>query len=423
MKKTFLFFILTTVCYVLSHLFVEHKGYVLIAWGPYTLESNLWSFLFGLMIGVCILMLILSFFKLIFNSISLFYPITRSAKSKKALARATRGMIHYVNGHWLPAHRLLDQSADAGQAPLITYLAAARAAHQSGNYDASANCLRKADKAAPSAELAIGITHAELLLERGQNEQALAILKRLYKKSPRHTYVLKLLKQNYYQLKDWNALVKLLPTLKKRKVIDAKEYLKLKYHIYNALFHQAYLTGKDKKTAKERTAPLVTIWGLLNNQHKKNELLIYEYASVMVKLGAEHEAECFIRQQLPQRYTQKLVQLYGDLNQCDPQKQLSNAEFFLTQHPHDPILMLTLAKICTRCKLYGKAHEYFKRCLAISPSTAACNGMGQLFAKQGLYKQSAHYFMQGFKQSNKLYTESPESITGREERYLSHNMR
>ena len=395
MKKTFLFFFAAILCYVFSRLFIAHKGYVLLAWGPYTLESSLWSFLFGLMMCVFCVMLGVSLFRLLFSGISLFYPVTRSARRKKALMHATRGMIHYVNGRWGSAHRLLDQAADAGQAPLITYLAAARAAHQQGDHEASTRCLRKADKVAPSAEWAVGITRAELLLDRGQREQALAILKRLHKKAPNHAHVLKLLKKNYEELKDWNALLKLLPDLRKRKVVSNDEYHRLHHQIYHALFDQAYQLGKEKSGNSARLQPAVSVWKSLSSQHKKENFFICEYARVMVLLGVEEDAELFIRKQLPQRYSQQLIQLYGNLSQCEQQKQISAAEGLLMLHQNDPVLLLNLGRICMRCELIGKAEEYFKRCLAIKPSEEAYSLMGQLLAKQGLHEKSTEYFQQG----------------------------
>lgn len=395
MKKTFFFFIVVIVCYVFARLFIAHKGYVLLSWGPYVLESSLWSFLGALMICGVAIALVISFIQLFFGGISLFYPVTRKAKSKKALMQATRGMIYFSNGRWHAAYKLLISAANAGQAPLMTYLVAARAAHNEGNYEASAQCLRKADKAAVGAELVVGVTRAELLLECGQKEQALAILKRLYKKASNHTQVLKLLKQSYYELKDWVALSKLLPELRKRKVINASEHTMIHHQTYNALFEQAYQTGKGESEINVRLQPIQAIWNSFNNEHKKDEYLICQYTAAMVRLGAEEAAEIFIRKQLMHKYSPKLMKLYGNLSQCDKQKQLATAEELLSQHQNEPILLLSLGKICIRCDLKGKALSYLKRCLAISPSVTAYNMVGQLLVEQKNYEKSAEYFQKG----------------------------
>ena len=392
MKKTFLFFCVVVICYVIARLLLVEKGYVLLAWGPYTLESSLWSFIFAVTLVVISVMFAVGVVRFIFNGISLFYPVTRNARRKKALNQATKGMIYYVNGRWRLAQRLLFQAANAGQAPLITYLAAARAAHQNNDYESCADYLREADRAAPGAELAIGITRAELLLERGQLEQALATLKRLHKKAPSHLHVMKLLKQNYLLLKDWNALVKLLPDLRKKKVISGKEYEKLHQRIYSALFEQAFQSGNHKSEVQARLQPVQNIWKSLSHQHKKDEYLICEYASVLVRLEAEKEAEYFIRQQLPQHYSKRLMNLYGSLTYCELKQQLSKAESLLTQYPNDEVLLLNLGKICIRNNLTGKALEYLEKSLGIAPSVDACNLMGQLFMQQKEYRKSTDYF-------------------------------
>ncbi len=394
MKKTVLFFFTVIICYVYARLFSAHKGYVLIKWGHYTLESSLWSFLFALLIIVLVVMLCVSLWRLIFNGVSLFYPVTRNSKSKKALGQATKGMIHYANGHWGSAQRLLADAAAAGQAPLITYLAAARAAHQNSDDEGCANYLRKADKVAPGADLAIGITRAELLLNSGYKEQALATLRRLYKKSPKHTYVLKLLKQSYLELKDWDELARLLPNLRKRKVVSTREYEKLQHMIYRALFEQACHAGKTLNGVASRIQPVNSVWKLLSSQHKKDIFFIKEYAYAITSLGAEKQAETFIRQQLQNHYSQSLIRLYGSLSTCDQQKLLLTAESLLNEHPNDSELLLCLGKICQRCQLTGKAEEYFKHCLEVSPSVEAYKLAGQFYAQRGLYKQSTKHFLQ-----------------------------
>lgn len=395
MRKTLFFFLVVIVCYVFARLFVAHKGYVLLAWGAYTLESSLWSFLAALIIAVVIVALVINCIQLFFGGISLFYPVTQKAKSKKALMQATRGMIYFSNGRWHTAYKLLLSAANAGQAPLMTYLAAARAAHNEGNNEACAQCLRRADKAAAGAELIIGVTRAELLLECGQKEQALAILKRLYKKASNHTHVLKLLKQSYYELKDWSALSELLPELRKRKVINSAEYTTIHHQIYGALFEQAYQAGKEKSEISVRLQPVQAIWNSFNNEHKRDEYLICQYASAIVRLKAEKEAEIFIRKQLIHKYSQKLMKLYGNLSQCDKQKQLATAEDLLSQYENDHVLLLSLGKICLRCDLKGKALSYLKRCLKISPSITAYHLIGQLLAEQKNYEKSTEYFQKG----------------------------
>ena len=75
----------------------------------------------------------------------------------------------------------------------------------------------------PSADVAVGLTQAELQLAHQQYEQALATLMHVRSLSPKHNYVLKLLKKLYENLGEWKKLEEILPDLRRRKVIGDKE--------------------------------------------------------------------------------------------------------------------------------------------------------------------------------------------------------
>ena len=67
---------------------------------------------------------------------------------------------------------------------------------------------------------AILLTQAELQIDRGQHEQALATLKKLEENSPNHGQALVLLGRLYFRLEDWSQLAALLGKLKKYGRID-----------------------------------------------------------------------------------------------------------------------------------------------------------------------------------------------------------
>ena len=73
--------------------------------------------------------------------------------------------------------------------PLINYLGAAKAAQEQGAFERRDNLLQKAYRVAPEADLAIGLTQAELEIEQHQFEHAMATLNHLRKKTQTSTCV------------------------------------------------------------------------------------------------------------------------------------------------------------------------------------------------------------------------------------------
>jgi len=143
-------------------------------------------------------------------------------KSRLALSQ---GLIEYAEGRFAESEKILLQQVKYSDNRLLVYLSAARAAQQLGAHDRRDEYLRQAHIEAPDANIAIGLTKAELQLAHDQNEQALATLTQLNELSPNHTYILTLLANTYKPLLDWANLENLLPKLKKYGHLSAENFL------------------------------------------------------------------------------------------------------------------------------------------------------------------------------------------------------
>ena len=395
MKKTLIFLLVVAFTFVLARIIINDSGYVLLSYDTFTFESSLWAFLLVMALGGVALWVLKQCLNLLLGGASLLVPVTQKSRRRRAQKLSTKGLIQFANGHWKSAQKLLSQAAAADHAPLLNYLTAARAANENADYDACDEYLRKADSVNSRADIAVGITQAELLLSRKQPEQALATLKRLRKKSPKHPYILKLLKTTYRQLSDWKALAKLLPMLLKLKVIEQDAHKQLQADIYNALFDQAWSRGRCNASTEERIKPATDIWQSLSKQQKRDEHLVYSYAECLAKLGADEMAEDFIRRQLPGMYSRRLILLFGNLTGQDTGRQLLATEKLLTERPNDPELLLSLGRISARNQLWGKAKEYLEASLQLQNSVAVHNELGKLLAHLEKHEQSTEHFRKG----------------------------
>ncbi len=139
---------------------------------------------------------------------------SQNRRYARARRQLNQGLIDLAEGRFEQAENNLMRLVDYSESPLVHYLAAARAAQLQGKHDARDNYLKAAHETNPDAELAIGVTQAELQLAHSQNEQALASLTHLHSIAPRHDYVTMLLARAYYELEEWNALVEILPDVR-----------------------------------------------------------------------------------------------------------------------------------------------------------------------------------------------------------------
>jgi HemY protein len=96
-------------------------------------------------------------------------------------------------------------------------------------------------------------------------------------------------------------------------------------------------------------------------------------------LAAMDELESALRRE----WSPLLIETYGTLAGEDIEARLRRAEGWLDAHPNDANLLLTLGRMCVRLKLWGKAHHYLKRSLALVPGAAAWEALGDTFAGQG----------------------------------------
>ena len=395
MKGFILFLAALAGLFLLANTMVSDNGYVLISYNNATFESTFWGLLLLVAVVAGVLWLGSILLKMLFGMTSFIYPLTSDAKERHARKLTSRGFVEFTQGHWKKAEKLLAKGAEAGNAPLLNYLGAARAAHENGNPEASAEYLRRADHKEPGAELAIGITKAQLQLASGQLEQALATLTKLNKQLPRHAYVMKMLKQVYCRLNDWQALAAILPNLKKQKVVNDEEYRQLELKCFSALFEQAYSQGKSLKTPEQRLKPANQVWTGLSSSQKRDPAMIYRYANCLALLNDEEKSETFLREHLNKYYSSEMILLFGRVRGKDISRQLHYAEAMLNARPNDAELLLTLGRLSLRNELWGKAKEYFEASLRYKRNIDTYNELGRLLAYLEDHEGSSKYFQEG----------------------------
>lgn len=363
---------------VMGELIVQDPGYVLISFQGTSIETSIWGLA---------LVSIFGFLATYFTLRLLAYLAGRRGKliswslnrgRQRAHHNTERGLIALAAGDWSRAQRLLGGAAKKSDISLVNYLGAAEAAHELNQPEASDELLQTALRQHPKAEVAIGLLQAQHMLSRDLQETALATLLRLRRKSPKHKKVLRLLIDTYQQLQDWGALADLLPDLRRHKALKEEELSALERDTHLARLNQILHKLPADASAQEKSTALGQVWNALPKSLADDEDLISCYSSLLCDTGAFEQAEKLLRGQLKKRWNPQLVSLLGTLPSRDSRKQLKQAQSWLSAHPDDSALLLTLGRLAMRNHDWEQAQKFFQQSLVSSPSQETFNELSRL---------------------------------------------
>jgi HemY protein len=353
---------------VVAHFLLQDPGYVVINIRSYIIEMSV-PVLIGLVLALVFGLWLLG---KIWTAPRRLGEVAGRYRSGRAGQRLTRGMIEIAEGNFSKGEKMLARSARASDAPLLNYLQAARAAHLLGNDDRRDNWLKQAYEYTPEAANAVLLTQAELQLDQGQYEQALATLRKLDENAPNHSHAQALLGRLYYRLEDWKQLGQLLPRLVKHGRIDEQTLEKWSIRAYREMLD----------TASDPTA-LDAAWNDVPRKLKQNLVLLEARYTALMRTEQHAVAEKELIAELKREWRSPLVRLFGLVKGKDAVRQLKTAENWLQQHPDDTELLLAAARLCLRNELWGKARSYLDTVIAIRPTPEVYQEFGRLLNRLG----------------------------------------
>ncbi len=370
--------------YIASH---GGSGYVIVGIGQWSVETSL---LFTAVVLVLVFLLLYFVVRLVVTAVRLPRILKqrgleqRSRRSQEALLA---GLIESAEGNFETAEKHLIRHAANSGVPLINYLTAARAAHSRGALEQRDEYLKLAQETMPEAELAIGLTKAELQLSNQQFEEALESLTQLNKIAPSHAAVLKLMHQAYASVSDWEGLRHIIPKLHANKVMMEAEIKLLEAETFSALLKQKAETRNPDALRK--------LWREVPEHIRNGNGIQHLYYAAMIEAGAGAEIEPLLRQALAKEWNETLLVLYGCIRMPEPEQQLATAEEWLNAHPGDAILLRILGKLSLRTGQLEKAKDYLTSSLEAEPSVEAYQLMGDVLMKEDDPLAACQYFRNG----------------------------
>jgi len=365
----------------------QDSGYVLIARGYKTVELSLTLFIVLATVGFIAGYILIRLSVTGWNMPYAFREWRERQRKRRAQRDTNRGLIELAQGNWPQAERFLIRHARDSDNPLLNYLSAARAAQKQNASERRDDYLSLAHKSMHGAGFAVALTQAELQLVQGQLEQSLATLVQLHTSSPKHPHVLFLLAKIYELLRSWGDLKTILPDLKKQRVLDTAAYEQLERMVHRELITIA--------TRKGKVNDLRGAWQHVPKTLRQDNDMVRHYARCLMILEAHDDVESLLRDAIKRNWDIDLVYLYGLNKTNDPDKQLATAEGWLKGHESNPVLLLTLGRLCVRNKLWGKARSYLDASINIQPRSDSYKELGQLLEQLEETEEAAEFFRKG----------------------------
>jgi len=326
-----------------------------------------------------------------------------------------RGWVSLMAGDYLHAERdlarLLAQTRIASR-KAIAALAAARAAQARGQAERCQTLLTTAQDYMghdPALQRAVAATRAEILLDLGQPEAALAQLA-VTSDSPHtaaptahlahlrlralvalahHDQVFTLARQGLRQ--GWLTREVAMP------LIDQAGAQILQRAVAQAA------PGGDQDKRADGSAAWLTVWKDL----KSEERLLPRIARVAAEAYSVHNQpedaarvlEAAIKEQLSAKHLaeSELTDLLATYARCDASqvsRRLTKAETWLSKHPDQPQLLCALATLCLTGQIWGAAERYLHRSLQQRQDAYAHTLLGSLYDRLGRASEASRHWQQ-----------------------------
>lgn len=374
MKRLIVILILLIASVSFGIFIIHHPSYLFIVFDEWTLQTSLW---FAILITFLFLAILYYLVTSVDQIQFLWYRLKnwwQYRKAHRAYNKTRHGLTLLFEGQLKKAEKLLLAGSTQETELFINYVGIAKIAESQGDLKKANRFLEKAHQIFPDSTIAVEILRAKWELKHNNIEEARVILTRLVNLAPNHPEVLKLLERLYVATSDWERLDALIPKLTKAKILTRENASLLTQHVAIEA-----LKGRDIHSAADLRAK----WQSLPRTVSGNPLVTAQFIKRLIEFGEINSAEELIRQVLKYHYHDELVLLYGTLPFAILKKQYVIVGAWLKHYGAKPEIYLTLARLCKRDQLWGKAKDYFEKCLSLGNNIEASLELGNLYEQLG----------------------------------------
>jgi len=365
------------------------EGYVLFVYPPWRVEMAMLLFV---LLALAVFAVGYAMVRLVGNALDLPAQVSayrerrRRAQAQSALAAALQ---YHFEGRYARAEKEAALAWEAGIAPGIAALIAARAAHQMRELERSRQWLERAEAAGEALHSARLLTRAELALEERDFAGARDALRNLRGAGPRHIAALRMQLRAERGAQNWEEVLRLAALLGKRGALPpaiAEEY-RVQAQI-ELLAH----AGGDRAALEARLRRMP-------GAELAHPRVAAAAARRAAALGLAALARELLERSLAAEWNGALAELYGELPKLEPARaqeearaRIERAERWLREHPQDAQLLAALGRLCVAAELWGKAQNYLEASQSFGASRAAALELARLAEREGRAAEAAKHF-------------------------------
>lgn len=293
-----------------------------------------------------------------------FGALTRRHR-RESQRRLAEGLVSLIEGRHGEAERDLNRAARYESVRGPALLVAAEAAERHGE---TARALETLDQAAQESPRAARVMRARLLRRAGKANEAVALLApEANSASLTPAGWIEYAEASLETHEPRNALRALEP-LQKSAEFGARAYAELESRVI-----AAYIRGAPDG------ASLATLWSQLPKGQRRLPTAVDAYAQQAARYGQTMAAMDEIETALRRDWSPTLITTYGGMGAEDIEQRLRKAEAWVDTHPNDAALLTAVGRMSVRVRLWGKAKPYLERALAIAPSAATWEALGDVY--------------------------------------------
>ncbi len=370
---------------------LDDPGMMLVSYGSDSWELPL----------VLALLIIAAIFAILYLAFNFLFGLLRAPKkarvwneqrqNKNAQNDTLRGYARLIEGDWARGEKDLVKRLGHCKTPMLNYLGAAYAAQQQQDYVKRDEYLAEAEKIDPSNRMAIDISRARMLTQAGDFDRARALLADMRALAPANKTILRLTADVCRRTEDWDGLKQIIPRLEKTRALPDDQIVALDVAVRSARLTEALSDGEN--------TPTLAQYERLPGKRKKDTQIAVLYANKLIEEGDLRGAERVVRKAIKKNWNSELAGLYGKTRADNWRSQIALASSWLTDHPQDANVNLTLARLNLAHEQLDKARVYYNMAIELGASEEAYLELGRFYEEEGNHKSALAYYKRGIEAS------------------------
>jgi HemY protein len=359
-----------------------NAAYALFVWPPWRVQISI-NLLIVLLLAAFFLLYALS--RVVSETLRL--PIVVQAwRAQRKRDNATRMLNEaerfFMEGRFGQALKHAEMAVEVGAPQGLGALLAARSAQALREYDRRDRWLEVARSHDKDTRMARLMLEAEFAVADRRFDDAAIRLDELRLAGHRHIAVQRLALQTEQARGRWDEVARIARQLRKVRALSAEQAAPL---VRRALIEQM-------REAEGELEPLQRVWNGITVEERRDVGLLLRAVPYLVASGDLVLGVTAIEEALERDWEPELAVLYGRCHTLNLHRQLVTAEGWLRQHPEDAGLLLTLARLCLRAQLWGKAQSYLEASLSLSPSRIAHLELARLADSLGREEDAQRHY-------------------------------